>query len=729
MIRNRRKDMSCNRIAKTVLALVMTASSGLPAPAQVTPAAGAKPEKIVVDSTPSHAVNSFSPTRALGAGLDRLRGGRTDKLLSEPFLKEILSAGWQPVSYRQNTELHVEAWHWNPNGTWSDPAGQGYFTGSAVPSGMIRHSYAYPLPHRGFSRGDGNGYSRLTDGDLNTYWKSNPYLASAFTGEDDSLHPQWVLVDLGSRIEINAARIAWASPYAKRYRVQFWTGEEEPLRSPVKGAWVTFPLGAVAEGHGGTVTLRLASWKIPVRHLRIWMTGSSNTCDSPGSGDSRNCLGYAITELYVGTLSEDGIFTDVVRHLANRQQTVTACSSVDPWHSSTDLDESKGDQVGLDLFYTSGLTRGLPAMIPVAVLYSTPDDAAAQIAYIESRKYPISWVELGEEPDGQFMQPEDYGALYLQFAAAIHKIDPNLKLGGPSFEGVNEDVAVWPDAEGRSSWLGRFLDYLKKHGRLGDLTFLSFEHYPYDPCNTSWNDLYREPELINHIIQVWKDDGLPSGLPLFITELNLSWQTGETFVDILGGLWLADYTGAFLTAGGNGSYFFHYMPSPLHPGCRDSWGTFGLFELNSDYNIKGYLAQYFASQLLTREWVQPVDEPHRVFVAASDVRDPSGNVLVTAYALQRPDGQWSLLLVNKDHEEGHDVRITFTDLEAKRSQSLAGPVDRITFGASEYQWHANEANGYARPDGPPARSTVEGTPQTLYSLPKASITVLRGHLH
>jgi len=161
---------------------------------------------------------------------------------------------------------------------------------------------------------------------------------------------------------------------------------------------------------------------------------------------------------------------------------VTSCSSVDPWHSSADLDESKGDQVGLDLFYTSGLTRGLPAMIPVAMLYSTPDDAAAQIAYLESRKYPISWVELGEEPDGQFMQPEDYGALYLQFAAAIHKIDPNLKLGGPSFEGVNEDVEVWPDAGGRASWLGRFLDYLKAHGRLGDLTFLSFEHYPYIPA-------------------------------------------------------------------------------------------------------------------------------------------------------------------------------------------------------------------------------------------------------
>ena len=74
-------------------------------------------------------------------------------------------------------------------------------------------------------------------------------------------------------------------------------------------------------------------------------------------------------------------------------------------------------------------------MIPVTMLYGTPDDAAAQIAYIEKRGYPISYIEMGEEPDGKHAMPEDYGALYLQWAAAIHKVDPKLKLGGPVFRG------------------------------------------------------------------------------------------------------------------------------------------------------------------------------------------------------------------------------------------------------------------------------------------------------
>src|SRR5678816_3085001 len=121
-----------------------------------------------------------------------------------------------------------------------------------------------------------------------------------------------------------------------------------------------------------------------------------------------------------------------------------------------------------DRFYTSGYTRGLPAMVPVAMLYGTPEDSAAQIEYLLKRGYPISYIEMGEEPDGQYMMPEDYAALYLQWATAIHRVDPKLKLGGPSFQGVNEDIRVWPDAKGRTSWLGRFLDYLKARGKMSD---------------------------------------------------------------------------------------------------------------------------------------------------------------------------------------------------------------------------------------------------------------------
>ena len=87
-----------------------------------------------MDITPAHATNHFAPNQALGAGVDRIAQEAIDKDLVQPALDRALSSGWQPVSFRQNTELAVEAWHWNPQGTWSDASGKGYFTGSANPT-------------------------------------------------------------------------------------------------------------------------------------------------------------------------------------------------------------------------------------------------------------------------------------------------------------------------------------------------------------------------------------------------------------------------------------------------------------------------------------------------------------------------------------------------------------------------------------------------------------------
>jgi hypothetical protein len=693
---------------------------------------GAVGQTIHVDAAAGHATNTIVPTQALGAGVDRLPYGASDKLLTDENLGKVLSAGWQTVTYRQNTELHTEAWHWNPEGKWSDPAGRGYFVGNAEPgSAPIRHSYGYPLPHRGVTRDDGTdteGYSRLTDGDPNSYWKSNPYLTQAYTGESDAMHPQWVFLDLANALPVSAIRIAWAEPYAVSYEVQYWTGEH-PIKKPTLGVWVTFPGGAVHEGKGGTVTLQLADQPIAVQWVRILMRQSSNTCDTHGSADKRNCVGYAIRELYLGTTTADGKFHDVIRHTADQDQTATYCSSVDPWHTPDDLDERAGEQLGLDYFYTSGVTRKLPAMIPIAMIYNTPEDAAAELAYVEKRGYPVSYVEMGEEPDGHYTPPEDDAALYIQFAAALHRIDPKLKLGGPVFTGQNKDIETWTDADGRTSWTRRFVDYLKAHGKLDELAFFPYEHYPIEPGKIAWSSLYDEPYLVTHIIDVWKQDGVPANVPQMITESNISWVDSEAFVDVWGALWLADYVGAYLSGGGQAVYYFHYLPLGIGHGYNGSQGTFGMFSADRETRkIIQPLSQYFASQLINLEWVQPGNGEHKLFAATSDVIDGAGHNLVTAYAALRPDGQWSLMVVNKDQENAHDVMIAFDGAKAANGSAVgfAGPVDVVTFGAAQYQWHASPAEGHADPDGPAARSTVNANATTKFTLPAASVTVLRG---
>lgn len=690
------------------------------------------------------AVNTIDPRTSVGAGVDRIPVAAIDADLTKQALAPVQKSGWQPVTYRQNTDLAIEAWHWNPQGTWSAPCEQGYFTGDPNSKGFIRYSFGYALPHRGFTRNDGTiqGYSRITDGDENSYWKSNPYLTRRYTGEDDALHPQWVILDLSRPELVDSIKIAWAAPYATKYVVQYWTGVD-PIRWPLLGVWASFPNGEVTNGRGGAEVQKLSSFPQKVRYVRILMTESSNTCDTHGSGDPRNCVGYAIREVYLGTTSPDGEFHDLVRHTADPEQTLTWCSSVDPWHSSKSTVNRKEAQVGFDLFFQSSVTRGLPAMIPIAMLYDNPDNAAAEVRYIENHKYPVSYIEMGEEADGQYMLPEDYAALYIQYAQALRRVDPNLKLGGPSFQGVNEDIQVWPDAEGRTSWLGRFLIYLKQHHKLDQLQFFSFEHYPYDPCHITWASLYEEPKLVQHIMAVWHDDGLPATMPMFITESNLSSSTSETYEDIFSGLWLADYIGSFLTDGGNGVYYFHYLPLQMERGCNDSAGTFGMFTVNPDYSIRQPLAQFFAAQLINHEWLQ-AQGGNQIYGATSDVTDGAGHMLVTAYADHRPDGQWSVMLVNNDQERSHKVRVEFGGAGGP-AETFAGPVAEVVFGSAQYHWHPTRApfnahlpaalntpaliykGGEASPDGPILRTeTSAGSAE--YELPAASIVVLRGKL-
>ena len=695
------------------------------------PGAHGVADTIRVDAAPEHLTNSIRPAEALGAGVDRLPYGAADKLFTTDTLTRVLSAGWQTVTYRQNTELHAEAWHWNPRGSWSGPGERGYFVGEASPGAEpIIHSYGYPLPRRGVTRDDGTdtiGYSRLTDGDTRTFWKSNPYLTQAFTGEDDGVHPQWVIIDLATRQKLNAMRIDWAAPYAREYLVQFWTGED-PIKKPAAGSWQRFAHGAVSDGHGGSETVRLAELPVEAQFVRILMTRSSNSCVAGTQGDRRDCVGFAIGEISLGTLGAHGKFHDLIRHTPDQDQTATYCSSIDPWHASGDLDENAGEQVGFDRFFSSGITRGLPTMIPIAMLYSTPEDAVAELSYLERRGYPISYVEMGEEPDGHYTVPEDYAALYLQFAAALHRLDPKLRLGGPIFTGENEDIQTWPDARGNTSWTARFVDYLKAHGRLGELAFFSFEHYPIDPGKISWSSLYEEVHLVTHIMQVWREDGVPQDVPLIISESNISSQYSEAYLDLWGGLWLADYIGAFLTGGGRAVYYFHYLPGVMGTGHNGSPGTFNFFSADRDLKIRQPLAQYFASQLINLEWLQPGNGEHRLFAATADAADGAGHALISAYPALRPDGSWALLIINKDQDNAHAVSVRFEDLAHHRLGTFTGRVASVVFSKAEYQWHPERDGGTADPDGPPTRATVEARADSTFNLPAASITVLRGRV-
>lgn len=682
---------------------------------------------VTVDATPGHEINQFDPDAALGSSIDVLSHRDIDQVYTPHIIQESLSAGWGPITYRNNSELRMAAWHWNERGTWSDAQHKsGYFTGSSEVGEPIRYILEYALPHRGFST---SGDTPVRGPNL-SYWKSNPYLTNKFTGESDALHPQWVVMDLKIERPVDAIRIVWANPYARTYQVQYWQGVD-PLDfdGGPKGEWKTSPSADIKNAPGGLAIVKIAAAPISTRFLRVWMTESSNTCDLHGSGDVRNCVGYAIEDIRAGTIDNAGGFIDAARNAAGIDQPTYCSSSIDPWHSAADVNASGGGQhTGFDLFFTSGLTNNLPALIPVALLYGTPEDAAAQIAYLKHRGYPIRGVEMGEEPDGKHMLPEDYGALYLQWATAIHNVDPEVKLGGPIFEGVNEDIRVWPDARGRTSWMGRFVDYLKAHGRLGDLAFVSFEHYPFEPCRITWKTLYSEPQLMKHILDVWRADGVPREVPLMVTESHLAAQISGPMSTIFAALWLADNIGSFFEGGGSAFYHSPIQPQPVEESCL-GWATWSNFVSDRSYHISGYTSLYFAAHMINLEWLQHRSGVHHMYRASVEIRDEEHNDLVTSYAVRRPDGIWSLMLVNRDESSPHLVRVVFRDSDHSNRAFFTSPVTFITFGSEQYVWRDQRENSHADPDGPPVGCSLPGGETTTFTLPKASVTVLRARVH
>ncbi len=414
-----------------------------------------------------HPVNQCVPTQALGAGVDGHEKGECARMFTDKNIAEMRSAGFGPLTYRLRTELAGEVWHWNPRGTWSDPVHQcGYWISEDSLAGPIDLSYGYRLPRRGntIDQANDDGYSRVADGDEQSFWKSNPYLDSHFTGEPDDAHWQWVVIDLVAAKPVNSIRIHWAAPYAQQYRVEYWSGNDPMhLHADRKDEWRPFPNGAVNRGSGGDESVRLCAKALPVRFVRVVMSRSSQT-SAQTSNDVRDRLGFAIREIELGNTSSREEFHDYIHHAPDRyRQTVIYVSSTDPWHRAEDVD-CKVEQPGLDFILRSALTNGLPVLVPTGILYDTPENATAEISYLLKREYPIEGIELGEEPDGQWASPEDYAALYTQVARRLAALSPRVKLGGPSLQNFDDQLLTWPDGSGNRSWMNRFLSYIHSAG-------------------------------------------------------------------------------------------------------------------------------------------------------------------------------------------------------------------------------------------------------------------------
>jgi hypothetical protein len=481
--------------------------------------------------------------------------------------------------------------------------------------------------------------------------------------------------------------------------------------------------------------------------VRILMSGSSHT-SVRNSDDIRDRLGFAISEIELGQIDQQGRFHDHVRHAPNRhRQTVVYTSSTDPWHRAEDIDPNT-EQPGLDFVFHSKLTNNLPVLVPVGVLYDTPDNAAAEINYLLRRKYAFEGIELGEEPDGQWASPEDYAALYAGVARRLASLNPRPKVGGPSLQNFEDELLTWADTSGNRSWINRFFKYVQSAKVPVD--FFSFEFYPFDNvCADPAPQLLQVPKRLNDVLASLRRDGAPSDIPWLMTEYGYSVFAGRPEVDIEGALFNADTVGAFLTLGGSKAYLYGYEPNYLQDELKCSWGNLMMLQLNPKNDEVNRLSAYYASVLITKEWMQPVAEPHEIFAvsvgkqssgplavrsdnvaAVSDRRGAISSLrerrynFVTVYAVHRPDKQWSLLAINKHPRRSALLRVQFDIVGGKQPVSFAGRTEVIQFSRQQYDWRADGPNGHPIRSLPPAHFLRESS--SPYELPPYSLTVMRG---
>jgi hypothetical protein len=443
----------------------------------------------------------------------------------------------------------------------------------------------------------------------------------------------------------------------------------------------------------------------------------------------RDGLGFAIRELYAGALNANGTLADAMAHTPDgKTQTEIVTSSTDPWHRATDRDPDI-EQPGIDRLIASGLARGRPILMPAGLLYDTPDNVAAEVRFLKARGYDVRQMELGEEPDGQNISPEHYGALFVQFAAAIHKENPGLVLGGPGFQSENDGWNSIPDNEGRTSWMGRFLSYMKSRQRMADFGFFSFEWYPFDDLcgERPPQQLVRHPALIAQTLQRLEQDGVPKDIPWIITEYGYSSFAGQAEVELPAALLNAEIVLQWFMLGVKTAYLYGVEPGePILDGAKcETWGNLMMFEERPGGQPSWKLPTYYAAQLLTKEFFGPADGVHALYPVRIGTTPKDQPTTLAAYAVHRPDGLWAVLVLNKDPARSQTISATFESGGSEARKGWLGPHEIVHYSPSQYRWKPNKDDGRPLFSNPPVQSRTENAKPLSITLPPMSITIIR----
>ena len=309
------------------------------------------------------------------------------------------------------------------------------------------------------------------------------------------------------------------------------------------------------------------------------------------------------------------------------------------WGDHNDLQKFQ-----IDSFMDFANKMGATVLFSVRLLGGTPQQAAEMVRYTNiEKKYNIQYWNIGNEPTlynsevkgrGETYDVNRFNQEWRDFAEAMKKVDPSIKLVGPEINqfsydaspGVTTNFGEWDE-----TW---FIEFLKANGDFVDV--VSFHRYPFPRSRTSGRPAMDEMRLN---AQEWDRIFIHARdlihqytgreLPIAVTEFNSAYDKsvgGDTTPDShYSAIWMADVLGSMIKNG-------VFMANEWAFTAKGGYGGLGLIG-QSDV-----LPSYYTYQMYRKFG-------NELIYSSSD--DPD----LSIYAARRADGALTVIVVNMALEE------------------------------------------------------------------------------